>query len=73
MPFNPVPLRLEAVAWLLPFPVPLRLGTYGKGYKWMLVVCLWLALSLVLQNTNKLQQRKRVTTCWQRLFFTNLI
>ena len=56
MPFNPVPLCLEAVARLLSFPVPLRLGTYGKGCKWMSVVCLWLALSPVLQNTNASQQ-----------------
>jgi len=56
MPFNPVPLCLEAVARLLPFPVPLRLGTYGKGCKWMSVVCLWLALSLVLQNPNEIRQ-----------------
>ena len=50
MPFNPVPLRLEAVERLLLFPVPLRLGTYGKGCKSMLVVCLWLALSPVLRK-----------------------
>jgi len=55
MPFNPVPLCLEAVARLLSFPVPLRLGTYGKGCKWMSVACLWLALSLVLQNTNEIR------------------
>ena len=55
MPFNPVPLRLEAVGRLLLFPVPLRLGTYGKGREWMLAVCLRLALSLVLRNTNQLQ------------------
>ena len=33
MSYIPVPMRLEAVARLWSLPVPLRLGTYGKGCK----------------------------------------
>jgi len=33
MLFIPVPMRLEAVERLWWLPVPLRLGTFGKGCK----------------------------------------
>jgi len=56
MPFNPVPLCLEAVARLLSFPVPLRLGTGGTGCKWMSVACRRRAVSLVFQDTNEIRQ-----------------
>ena len=56
MPFDPVPLRLDVVAQLLSFPVPLRLGTGGTGCNWMPVACRWRALSSVFQDTNEIRQ-----------------